>query len=807
MASDNAPAGPLLSEESSACLLDRLDSNILVSILSFLTPREVVTASLTCKQLAAAAEAPVLWRQLYDSALCPRVKERHLPHPSQISDWRGVVVRGLLLRELPHGAWERLQPEGNRQLRPCPREGHAASSWGRDSMILFGGWGSGIRNDLYILERVAPTANDQPSTAAAAAAAEPPSARPAGRDEERRAGPYHHHHHPNRHGAAAGPSRCPAATAGAAAAADAAEAAAEAGSAAKPSSSTSPSSRSQPPQPGGAPWVLPEQDEPCGWQWRVPRVAGRKPPVRYGHSATRCGPDGGWLAVYGGMQAGGYAAEISSLALLRPFSGDLPGTEDLDPADYEYEWYLPQLSGADPGARGYHSACASEDGMRLFVFGGIARRGSTTRLSVIDLRTLTVDRPTTTGGGPSPRFGCSLFCYGGKLWVVGGGNGSDLARSGVDLFDVWTLDLKSWEWAEVKPANEPHDRNAMGRCHASVLLGSKLLMFGGSLELGNHITWLDVGACPAPVWGHPAAVLGAPPGKRMSAVAAISRTDLLVFGGWIYSCGEMGDLHRYKLLLSEPETRRARDLIARADAAAAAAAASASSSAGGTWRSGCGGNGNGGGAMGLLGSMLHGISAGRGGSAAASGGAAAAAGPRRGPVTDAAQQLSELLSSKIARYYTLMREAQEREERSGHVPLALVRQMHETMMAIRLLRNHAREEGLGSDDDGDGGGERGGPSGWTDDDDDEDDDGGGGDVHVAALFGGMGQEDSDDEESDEEEDEEAEGDDDEDEEEDEDEDGPTVLEYDPNETGEEETDAEEAPGSGGSAEGEEAADE
>ena len=161
--------------------------------------------------------------------------------------------------------------------------------------------------------------------------------------------------------------------------------------------------------------------------------------------------------------------------------------------------------------------------------------------AVIDLRTLTVDRPTTTGGGPSPRFGCSLFCYGGKvwrpqdttpisdthththtrahtdthtethtpacypaylghaqrwcpppsscavlshlplrphrphrpqflplppppallrpqLWVVGGGNGSDLARSGVDLFDVWTLDLKSWEWAEVKPANEPHDR-------------------------------------------------------------------------------------------------------------------------------------------------------------------------------------------------------------------------------------------------------------------------------------------------------------------------------------------------------------
>ncbi len=31
------------------------------------------------------------------------------------------------------------------QVVPCAREGHAAASWGNDSMILFGGWGSGIR--------------------------------------------------------------------------------------------------------------------------------------------------------------------------------------------------------------------------------------------------------------------------------------------------------------------------------------------------------------------------------------------------------------------------------------------------------------------------------------------------------------------------------------------------------------------------------------------------------------------------------------------------------------------------------------
>lgn len=42
--------------------------------------------------------------------------------------------------------------------------------------------------------------------------------------------------------------------------------------------------------------------------------------------------------------------------------------------------------------------------------------------------------------------------------------------------------------------------------------------------------------------------------------------------------------------------------------------------------------------------------------------------------------LTPLLLLHMRTSRRLMREAQEREERSGHVPLALVRQMHETMM-------------------------------------------------------------------------------------------------------------------------------
>ncbi|PNG85280.1 Actin-fragmin kinase, partial [Tetrabaena socialis] len=129
---------------------------------------------------------------------------------------------------------------------------------------------------------------------------------------------------------------------------------------------------------------------------------------------------------------------------------------DCDPHEYEYEWIHPELSGDDPGARGYHAACASEDGLRLFVFGGIARRQSIAALEVIELSTGRVELLATTGPTPSPRFGCSLVAYGGRLWVVGGGNGCDLARSGHDLADVLTLDLATLEWARVETTNRPH---------------------------------------------------------------------------------------------------------------------------------------------------------------------------------------------------------------------------------------------------------------------------------------------------------------------------------------------------------------
>jgi hypothetical protein len=48
---------------------------------------------------------------------------------------------------------------------PTPREGHACASWGDNLMIMFGGWGGGIRNDLYILQRSAQVKEDLSSRA------------------------------------------------------------------------------------------------------------------------------------------------------------------------------------------------------------------------------------------------------------------------------------------------------------------------------------------------------------------------------------------------------------------------------------------------------------------------------------------------------------------------------------------------------------------------------------------------------------------------------------------------------------------
>lgn len=102
-----------------------------------------------------------------------------------------------------------------------------------------------------------------------------------------------------------------------------------------------------------------------------------------------------------------------------------------------------------------------------------------------------------------------------------------------------------------------------GKCHASALLGPRLLLYGGSMASCSQVAWLDL---DAPRWGAPAAVAGEPPCDRMSATAVFlprggggggqqggggpgpASPELLVYGGYSFPFAEVGDLWRLRLL-------------------------------------------------------------------------------------------------------------------------------------------------------------------------------------------------------------------------------------------------------------------
>ena len=152
--------------------------------------------------------------------------------------------------------------------------------------------------------------------------------------------------------------------------------------------------------------------------------------------------------------------------------------------------------------------------------------------------------PETTGTPPPPRCGATACVYAGQLWVVGGGSGRDLLRSGRDLRDVYALDLATLVWRRVPLPPGPR---CAGKCHASALVGRRLLLFGGSMAACSQVAWLDLEELR---WGAPARVAGQPPCDRMSASAVLARggRELLVFGGYTFSWAEVGDLWRLRLL-------------------------------------------------------------------------------------------------------------------------------------------------------------------------------------------------------------------------------------------------------------------
>lgn len=287
-----------------------------------------------------------------------------------------------------------------------------------------------------------------------------------------------------------------------------------------------------------------------------PAAAGTGPDAAgVGTAATAGGLHQPVAGALGGLRATSPAAAAAGPAAVCD--------EDAALADEELEWYYPRVSGDPPGARGYHSTAASEDGSKLYVFGGISATGACNTLAVLDLASWEWSRPPTHGTPPSPRCGHSSVVYRNRLWVVGGGSGRDLLRSGRDLGDVHCLDLSTMEWRRLALPTGPL---CAGKCHASALVGRRLLLFGGSMASCNELAWLDL---EQERWGAPVRVLGPPPCERMSATAVLCGEEVVVFGGYTFNYREVGDVHRLHLLPAVADSAAASEADARDERAAA----------------------------------------------------------------------------------------------------------------------------------------------------------------------------------------------------------------------------------------------
>jgi hypothetical protein len=270
--------------------------------------------------------------------------------------------------------------------------------------------------------------------------------------------------------------------------------------------------------------------------------------ARYGHSLTACG-DGDQLYVFGGMTAGGYSGELADL-------GSLDAVYEEDAEQFTYRAVRPRAGTPWPGARGYHSACASACGRQLVIFGGIQDGAACAQLAVLDTGSQTWTLPAPEGDAPCARFGHSATVFDGGMWVVGGSNGGDLLRSGEDLTDIWRLDLTALTWARMETANEPPFPATLGRCHSAVLVGHKLLLFGGSAQTSNNVTALCLRTLTfsAPAIGGVADM----PGRRFTHLAGLLGTQMLVAFGWSFGGprerrGCLGDF--YSLDLAPPNPR------------------------------------------------------------------------------------------------------------------------------------------------------------------------------------------------------------------------------------------------------------
>lgn len=280
---------------------------------------------------------------------------------------------------------------------------------------------------------------------------------------------------------------------------------------------------------------------------------------------------------FGGFRSGGYSAECNHLHLLT-----------LEEGRNTCKWEMIQAQGLHPACpRAYHSATLIQN-RYLVCIGGMQERGSILSESILDTNTWTwlqvpVSDPLINPK-PSGRHGHSMIFDAprNRLVMFGGGNGTDLLRSGVDNTEVWELKFGTnwetnleqsfpWQWNCIY-RDENDDSGVgqpcplslaqtlcLGRCHvgAKVSRDSVILACGSGRPSTNGIVGFDL---RSDAFVHPR-VMGRFPVPRFTAASAVIGMEgwLLIHGG--YSVQEGGAVADTILLDLAPGLQRTFDAL------------------------------------------------------------------------------------------------------------------------------------------------------------------------------------------------------------------------------------------------------
>ncbi|CAE8606580.1 unnamed protein product, partial [Polarella glacialis] len=144
--------------------------------------------------------------------------------------------------------------------------------------------------------------------------------------------------------------------------------------------------------------------------WRKLETAGCRPPARFGHTATHLPGQSGKLLILGGRDHLGTHGDDGH-------HRDLTGLHILDME--RRVWQEQTYSGAPPRQAFYHSACLLDDQTLLIVGGGREQQDSVP-LYLLDLEFWTWTRPSVAGPQPLPRIGHAAAAAGGRVYLFGG---------------------------------------------------------------------------------------------------------------------------------------------------------------------------------------------------------------------------------------------------------------------------------------------------------------------------------------------------------------------------------------------------